>query len=109
MNKAQKIVLLLGLVIIVTIFYAPYRVTEYSHSYNKNDYVLIAEWVEFHFIFTPPLSVDETNVTVKGGEYGSYVDFFTYYENRDYILQLSLILGEIVLIAILFFVFKTKT
>jgi hypothetical protein len=110
MNMAQRLVLLLGLIIIVSIFYAPYTATKYRierewfyGGKNHIDKVLLYEWVEFNFVFAPPLSEAILSFDSAIG----YQKYLTY-KQRDYIMQLSIISGDILAIAILFFVFKTK-
>lgn len=134
MNIAQKIVIVLGLSVIVTMFYAPYKVekhyTEYYKTFErkvwgqdtgsaldrlysgadgewkwkKKKTTLLYEWVEFNFVFTPPLSQNLEIESIRDGVKKRIVT----YKQQDYMLQVTMIIGELILVAMLFFLFKTK-
>lgn len=134
MNIAQKIVLVLGLSVIATMFYAPYKVErrniEYYRAFERKVWgkdaepsrrsfyynapegdwiwkvkkITMYEWVEFHIIFTPPQSQNLDKETVRDNSKFQIITF----KRQDFNLQLTMIAGEIILVAILFFVFKTR-
>ena len=133
MNIAQKIVIVLGLSVIVTMFYAPYKVEKHNTEYYKtferkvwgqdrSDYVegigflqdgewkwkkkktTLYEWVEFHLVFAPPLRQHLEKETVGDNRKMQIIT----YKQQDYMLQVAMIIGELILVAMLFFLFKTK-
>lgn len=128
MNIAQKIVIMLGLSVIVTMFYAPYKVehhyTEYEWEFEqkvwgkdarlnseadgewkwKKKKTTLYEWVEFHLVFAPPLRQHLEKETVGDNRKMQIIT----YKQQDYMLQVTMIIGELILVAMLFFLFKTK-
>jgi hypothetical protein len=96
MNIAQRIVvLLIGILIIASIFYAPYR------EVNKNR-------IEFYYILNPPILAPPL-MRAKFGNTNTF-DSNDYVERtgyeKDEKTQFSIIGAEIVLMIMLLFVFK---
>jgi hypothetical protein len=115
-------------------FYAPYKVekhyTEYYKTFErkvwgqdsrKNTDLLggtsaegywkwkkkkttLYEWVEFHLVFAPPLRQHLEKETVGDNRKMQIIT----YKQQDYMLQVTMIIGELILVAMLFFLFKTK-
>jgi hypothetical protein len=105
MNIAQRIIMFLGLIIVVSLIIVPYNIQKFDIHVPANKVADLVgspeyEWYEFHNIFTPPKSILYLDVD----NYNRY----TILSKRDYIVQLTVILSEIVIILTLFFVFKTK-
>lgn len=114
MNIAQRLVLTAGLVVIASLFYAPYSVEKYYYDTSggfadkplKYDNIEdIHRWVEFYLVFTPPV-----NMTFEGQRRkpNGYLGNVATERKRDWVLHGSIIAGEILALALLFFVFKTK-
>lgn len=133
MNIAQKIVIMLGLSVIVTMFYAPYKVekhyTEYYKIFErkvwgqdtgsaldrlysgadgewnwKKKKTTLYEWVEFHLVFAPPLRQHLEKEAVGDNRKMQIIT----YKQQDYMLQVTMIIVELIFVAMLFFLFKTK-
>lgn len=131
MNIAQRIFFFIwGLIVISSFFYVPYEVTKYHNVSRKtivsstmeaergrsifsprslevrkseykwiNEHLLLYEWIEFHLVFTPPLrEMNEDGVSYK----------FTTYRQRNWMLQLTIILSEICIATFLFLLFRIK-
>jgi len=123
MNKAQKIVLILGvLLIIISIFSAPYQVEKYDRFRGKE---LETIWIEYHLVFTPPLEKDELEkfeydrtVQVNFYKEGRYQEtkgkevfekhFYPLIRKRDWILQGSILFAEAVVLTMILFIFITR-
>jgi len=115
-------------------FYAPYKVekhyTEYYKTFErkvwgkdaepsrrglfysvpegywkcKKKKTTLYEWVEFHLVFAPPLRQNLEKETVGDNRKMQIIT----YKQQDYMLQVTMIIGELILVAMLFFLFKTK-
>lgn len=137
MNKAQRLIIIFGLIAIMSsIAMVPYDVRKGSNYNKKSDefYEVYEQFTEFHFILYPPIEVenfaqigkdwwynDEYRFYRKNGIHEKYdrwdnekKSWFEYYPagtkvlNRDLRIQSMLIFGEIVLTIGLCFVFKEK-
>jgi hypothetical protein len=119
MNIAQRLILLLGLTIVIPIIIVPYRVTVYKDTVwdgrtnddmikeaSRKDWIAVTERIEFHNIFTPPLS---KTAVYDGSNYGWQDIYRIVYRERDYILQGSIMLGELSVLTVLFFLFKLRS
>lgn len=112
MNKSQKVVLSLGFIVILSIFYIPYKVEQY---YTKNE--LRVSWIEYHSVFSPPVperfyTKEYLNRDYSGNNGWGY-DFYrdNYLETsltKDSSLHYTIILGEVLTLSLLFFIFKTS-
>ena len=119
MNKAQKIVLLAGLVMLLaTIVFIPYKTTKYERESTtkyltekieslSKDKKIKNEYIEFYTVFSTPVSIEKTGV--KAEIAGATREQEYQYETtrkRDYTTQITLILIEIIIATILIFIFK---
>ena len=123
MNIMQRIILLIGMVIVtLTILFPVYNIKQHKiGKWHNRTYMgesvntgnkpeptdsIMFEWSEFHFIFSPPISKYEREI--GNDVFYSKTNYIRIEKNKDLNITFLLIGLEFIVAVMLFFLVKTN-